>query len=139
MTAHKNVLLLFGISLLVLTSCNNDKDTAPTDNLVEVGILGEWQFEMRSVNGISSLAAECCNFLRFTTDEIPTDFKGNFTNTTESGETQGVFSIDVSNNTIRFDLSDSQLEYDLEIENDLMTFTYTLNNQTIVEDWRKQE
>lgn len=138
MTVFKN-LNIFLIISFALTSCDNGQDTAPIDNLVEVGVLGEWQFEMRSVDGISSLAAECCNFLTFTTDEIPTDFKGNFTNTTEGGETQGVFSIDVSNNTIRFDLSDSQLEYNLEIENDLMTFTYTLNNQTIVEDWRKQE
>lgn len=44
------------LSVLLIIGCERD-NIEPVDNLSKVGLLGLWRLEMRTVDGISGLAA----------------------------------------------------------------------------------
>lgn len=138
MKNFRHLKVLFVIPLLVLSSCEKD-EVEQTDQLAPIGVLGQWKLEIRSVNGISSLAVECCDYLEFSTDSEPSDLKGAFRALGAGYETDGVFELNTSNNTIQFDYNDTQKLYGFQLSDDLITFTYSENDQDISEDWRKEE
>ena len=128
-------ILLF-TSIILLTGCDKD-ETEQIDNLEQVGILGQWKLDTRIVNGISSLAIECCDYIKFKTDSGLGDLKGEFRAFGVGYKTNGVFELNTSKNTIQFNYDNTQKLYRLQISDDFITFTYSENNQEIIEDWRK--
>lgn len=127
----------FAISLLC-TSCekNDEKGKIGTsDNLEILGILGQWKLESREINGISSLAVECCDYIEFETDNLPNDLNGLFRSNGLGYETNGVFQLDSSNETIEFTYNGDQKIYDLQIVDTRLVFKYLENNDSIVENW----
>ncbi|MBU1369565.1 MAG: hypothetical protein KJ578_03860 [Bacteroidetes bacterium] len=132
------IVVVFVTSLIAITGCKKDA-VEQTDNLKQTGILGQWKLETRVTDGISSLIAECCDYIAFKTDAELNDLKGAFKATGAAYETIGVFEVNTSANTIQFDYNDTQKVYEFQIESDLITFTYVENNQTINEYWRKEK
>lgn len=134
----KRFKILFVISLLALASCEKE-DVQQVDELEQTGVLGQWKFEKRTVDGVSNLTVECCDYIVFETDSDLSDLKGTFRAFGAEYETNGVFELNTSNGTIQFDYNDSQKIYEFQISDDLITFTYSEGNQEVIEDWRKEE
>ncbi|MFN4764547.1 hypothetical protein ACKGJN_15565 [Gillisia sp. Q332] len=135
---YKNLKILFVFTLIAFSSCNKE-ESEQIDNLEQVGVLGQWKLETRVVNGISSLTVECCDYIEFKTNTEPSDLRGEFRAFGAGYETNGVFELNTSNNTIQFDYDATQKLYGFQIIDDIITFTYSDNNQNIIENWRKDE
>lgn len=129
--------LLLGIFLL-LTSCEKE-EIKPTDNLNQIGILGQWKLESRAINGISDLSIQCCDYIIFNTDNNLDDLKGTFMASGVGYETNGEFELITSTNLINLDYDNIQKSYKFQISDSLTTFTYIENNEEIVEYWVKEE
>ncbi|MBZ9629964.1 hypothetical protein LB465_04160 [Salegentibacter sp. LM13S] len=138
MEYSRNLKVLFVFTLIAFSSCNKE-ESEQIDNLEQVGVLGQWKLEIRVVNGISSLAAECCDYIEFQSNSEPNDLIGEFRAFGAGYETNGIFELNTSNNTIQFDYDTTQKSYGFQILDDVITFTYSENNQNISEDWRKEE
>lgn len=138
MKIFSKLTVLLALSLVALTSCGKD-EAEPIDRLEEVGILGQWKLEVRSVNGISSLALECCATIEFKTDGEPTDLKGAFTSTDTASEANGVFELNTATDTVQFNYGNTQLLYGFQISQDYLTFTYLEGDAEVVEGWRREE
>lgn len=138
MRHSKFYLILFLTMLTVFSSCEKDQ-LEKSDNLKQFDILGQWKLEARTTNGISDLSILCCDYIMFNTDNEPDDLKGEFTVSGDGYETEGIFELKASNDVIEFDYDNSQMSYQFQISDKLMTFTYVENSQEIIENWRKEE
>jgi len=135
------LLLLISITA-VFTSCEKDEEKGkiePSDNLEHFGILAQWKLNSREINGISSLAVECCDYIEFETDNLPTDLSGLFNSNGVGYETNGVFELDILNESIEFAFDDKQKSYGIQISDTRIVFNYFENNDSIVEHWIKEE
>jgi hypothetical protein len=135
-------LLFFLAGSLLITSCS-DNDTGQegqrSDQLEQYDILGEWQLEVRSINGITDAAVECCDILNLRTDEVKDDLSGVFVANGVGYETQGTFTLKLDANKLEFIHADENLEYAFQVNADVLTFIYEEAGDTIEENWRKQE
>jgi hypothetical protein len=129
------LIALFTI-LTVLTSCEKD-ETEQIDNLEQLGIFGQWKLETLTINGITDLSIQCCDYIEFKADSEIGDLKGEFRAYGVGYETNGVFEINTSNTSIQFDYGNTQKSDEFQISDDLIIFTYSDDNQEIIEDWRK--
>lgn len=125
-------------TLITLVGCEKDENEK-RDNLQPIGILGQWKLDSRSINGISGLAEECCDYIEFKTDNEPDDFKGEFIAYGTGYETTGVFELNTIEHTIHFDYNDARMSYEYQIFDGLLIFNYLEDDQEIIEDWRKEE
>ena len=135
------IVLLVAVTT-VCTSCAKDDEKSkiePTDNLEQFGILGQWKKVSRVVNGISNLAVECCDYIEFSTDSLPTDLRGVFNSNGIGYETNGVFELDDINASIEFVFNDEQILYGIQISETTIVFDYFENNDSIVEYWNKED
>ena len=130
--------VVFLIILFVLTSCEND-EIEQTDRIEQFGILGQWKLESLTINGITDLSIQCCDYIEFKKDTDSDDLKGEFIAYGVGYETNGVFELITSNNTIQFDYDNKQKVYEFQILDNLIIFKYSDDNQKIIEDWRKVE
>ena len=133
-------------SLMALTSCKSDDDenvqlndkVDQTDNLQKVGVLGTWKLNSRAINGISSLAVECCDFIKLKSDSLATDLKGFYSAFGVGYEINGQFGLSEAIDTIEFIADGEQkIVYEVQISDSSMVFSYKENNDAIVENWRK--
>lgn len=138
MKNFKTIFLLLSISLFLFTSCEDDDALQNTDSLEEVGILGEWEIESRTTNGATDMSVNCCDFITFETGNDINDTKGEFQRQGEGYDRSGEFIVSTLEETIEFKFDNREVLYGFEISDDLITFTYSENDATIVEDWRKQ-
>ena len=136
MESIKYLLLLIVFSASALSSC--DSDDEQLDSLEESGIIGTWKLESRTIDGITGLIIECCDYIEFRTEGKKNDLQGQFISSGVGYETIGVFEINNTNNTIQFDYNTKQLIYEYQVSNDLISFFYIEDNQDIIEDWRKE-
>jgi hypothetical protein len=127
---------LFVFSMMSFTACEKEE---PTDQLEKLGILGKWKLETRTINGITSLEALCCDYLEFLPDSEYNDLAGEFKSTGPGYETDGTFRINESRDTIEFSFNRRQLVYGFQMSNDLMTFSYYEGSANFIDDWRRQE
>lgn len=127
--------------LMVQISCNKDKknDICENPDYIEpIGILGKWKLDSREINGISSLGVECCDYLDFYIDDNQNDWNGVFKAYGAGYKLNGVFEMDPSNETIEFSYNENQKIYDYQIVDLSITFSYTENDDSIVEQWCKK-
>ncbi|MBE0637089.1 MAG: hypothetical protein IH598_01045 [Bacteroidales bacterium] len=140
---HLKFFLVLILSILtVFSSCEKVEkkvEIETSDNLEQFGILGKWKLETRTINGITDLSIQCCDYIIFKPDSEPDNLKGEFTASGVGYETNGVFELNPSNSIIYFNYDNSQKSYEFQISDNLTTFTYNENNQEIIEDWRKEE
>jgi hypothetical protein len=122
--------------LFAMPSCQKS-EPAPLDELDQLGITGQWKLESRTVDGITSLIIECCDYIEFKVDNEPDDLKGEFISFGVGYETVGQFEINRTENSIDFYYNNQQKTYDFRIQNDLILFTYFENDQEITESWKK--
>ena len=138
----KYLLVLFLAIITVFTGCEKDEEKEkiePSDSLEQFGILGQWKLDSREVNGISSLAVECCDYIIFETDSIPTDLKGLFNSNEVGYETNGAFELDILNESIEFLYNNKQKLYGIQISDNRIVFNYSENNDSIIEHWINEE
>lgn len=138
----KHLLILSLAITTLFTSCEKDEEKGniePSDNLEQFGILGQWKLDSREINGISSLAVECCDKIEFETDNLPTDLSGLFNSNGVGYETNGVFELDTLNDSIEFVFDDKQKLYGIQISDTRIVFSYFENNDSIVEHWVEEE
>ena len=64
--------LLYILPLLTVLQCEDDAPPVP-DQLDETGLLGRWEIEDETINGISDLLPKCCKFFEFSPDNIKDD------------------------------------------------------------------
>jgi hypothetical protein len=141
MTIMKNLKILITtviLSFIVLTSCDKG-EVEEIDNLQQTGVPGLWKLESREINGISGLAVECCDYIEFKTDSEPTDLKGKFKAFGVGYATNGVFELNTTDETIEFIYDDEQLLYEIQISENIIVFSYSEKNDSIIEHWRKEE
>ncbi len=125
-------------SLLLITSCEEDQ-VESLDHLEQVGILGQWKLDNRSVNGIANLAVESCDSLHFDADSEPTDWKGMFRASGNGYARTGDFELDTLNRTIAFSYEDVLKWYSIQLTHNSIRFNYLENQDQIEEYWIKLE
>lgn len=133
------ILILLGLSfVMTLSSCEKDEE-APIDNLEKEGLLGRWQLQSSERNGIFDLSKPCCQEVEFKADSNPADLKGEFKSTFSGIETSGAFALNSAKDTLTLNFSSSQRTYGFDKLNETFTLIYTEQNDTIVEEWKKEE
>lgn len=150
MKNFKILMLISALSLMAFASCKKEdveqvtnseevNTSVQIESLEEITILGKWQLESRSENGISSLAVECCDYIEFTTGDQAADLEGEFYAYGLGYETNGIFELNNTATTIQLVYDNTQRLYDLQISGNSMQFSYSENNKNIVENWKKQQ
>lgn len=109
------------------------------DNLEKIGLLGKWKLDSREINGVSSLSVECCDYLHFEPDGIPTDWSGSFQAIGAGYHTTGDFELDTQNDSINFSFDGSQRIYSILITNTNIVLSYLENSDSLVEYWIKSD
>lgn len=132
------VFLLLLVGLLGATGCEKEA-IQPTENLSSLGILGVWKFEKQLIDGIASLAVECCDYIAFEEDDLPDDLKGAFRSYGVGYETTGTFEVNTQDQTMLFEYNARQKTYEYRLEDSTLTFMYRDKGRKIVEDWAKME
>lgn len=123
---------------IILTSCKK-QEAEQTDNLDQYGIFGQWKLEARSVNGVSDLSVQCCDYIEFIADAKLDDLKGAFTASGLGYSSDGAFELNLSSDSIQFDYADKQKVFQFQVSGDQVTFTYFDAGDRIIEAWRKPE
>lgn len=138
MKNFKTTFLLLFISLFLFISCEDDDALQKTDSLEDIGVLGKWEIKSRTTNGATDMTVNCCDFITFETGDDINDTKGEFQRQGEGYNRSGEFVVSTLEETFEFNFDNREVIYDFEISDDLITFTYSENDATIVEGWRKQ-
>jgi hypothetical protein len=139
----KYVSVLFLSILTVLTSCEKDEimqinNVEQADSLEEFGILGKWGLQSITINGITDMIVHY-DTIKFSADSEIADLKGKFKRRGVGYESNGQFELNKAEETITFTYDDKQIIYGIQISDNYMVFSYSENNASIVEDWRKEE
>ncbi len=124
------------ILFISLAGCQEDSDN-PGPNYLE-GLVGDWKLGSRSVNNITPLIIECCDELRLKEDQNLQDFRGDFLSTGTSHSTEGDFKVDRTLHKIFFYFDDRELEYNFDLGQDVLIFSYLESGNEIEEHWGKQ-
>ena len=126
------------VLLFVLTACDNDE---PNDDsaLVKSGILGRWELQSRSFDGITPLIREVGYYLTLLEDKDRSDLNGDFFSVSPGSETNGLFELNPTSGTIRFEFGDRTLTYNYEVRDDVLIFNYQEDDTDIEEIWVKSE
>ncbi|MEL6390673.1 MAG: hypothetical protein AAFQ02_10945 [Bacteroidota bacterium] len=75
MPTSKTIIFYLFLGFL-LGSCSSAEP--PIDLLPSTGILGKWEIQNRSINGIEPLIVVCCEFIEFVADENLDDLTGDY-------------------------------------------------------------
>lgn len=134
----KSILIFTILVIAAVPSCKDDEELVGKDILQDIGIIGKWKLDSRVVDGISNLAVECCDYLEFEEDNQTDHLSGNFKAYGYLFETNGVFTLNLNEESILFQYDDSQKLYAYALEENILAFRYTENGQEISETWRKE-
>ncbi|MGF1554982.1 lipocalin family protein [Paucihalobacter sp.] len=136
----KYLIFLLLAPLLLAFTCDEDADIN-YDKLNELGILGEWEINSETINGISDLTVQCCKFIEFLPDSNNEDFNGLFTfNDDPSQSYNGVFTVDPTNQVITFQRDGNEdvvYSYTINGSQDTLSFTFTENDAIFEQNWVK--
>ncbi len=129
----------YGLVLLLLVSgCGRD-DTDDRSALVKTGLLGRWELQSRSYDGITPLIREVGFFLTFLEDSDRSDLIGQFNAISPGSETDGIFELNPAAGSIRIEFSDKSLTYEYKVQGDALIFDYEEDGSDINEIWIRSE
>ena len=131
MISRYSLCLLIFISI---TACDDD-NTIEESALIKSGVLGRWELLSRSNDGITPLIREVGFFLILTEDTNRGDLSGKFTAIYPGSETDGVFELNPTKGTIRFEFGDRILTYEYEFQSDALVLDYNEFGSSINEIW----
>ena len=132
--------LLFSVvALWVLTECN--KAIPQSDDLLfEVGLLGQWEISSRTINGVTDLSVQCCEFLELSSDSIVSDLSGLWYY--DDGDTimnQGTFLVDTVEGDIQFYSQNSTFTRNyVVVSYDVIYLEHYVGSTYFEEIWRRQ-
>ena len=124
--------------LLLGFQCEDDIVTTD-DILIETGLLGRWEIESETIDGISDLTRKCCRFFEFMPDDDVMDDRGLFVFTDSQGlENTGSFTLNESDQIIYLvddDNDEFVIAYLLDPSLQNLTLTFTENGAEFVQGW----
>lgn len=132
--------LLFSCFILwTLSSCN--KAIPHSDDLLfDLGLMGEWEISSRTVNGITDLSVQCCEFLELSSDSISNDLNG-FWFYDDGFDTinEGTFTVDTLEGDIQFYNQNSSFTRNFVVVSyDVIYLEYNVGSTYFEEIWRRQ-
>lgn len=130
--------VLVFVMLFILNACDND-ETNDDSALVKSGILGRWELQSRSFDGITPLIREVGYYLTLLEDKDRSDLNGDFFSVSPGSETTGLFELNPTSGTIRFEFRSETLFYEYEVRDDVLIFNYQEDGTDIEEIWVKSE
>ena len=119
----KKILVLLALTTSTFFACEikvNDPD-----KLAEVGILGTWEIHGQTINGITNMAVQCCEFVEFSPAGEPTDYSGDYKAYGGDYEVNGRFTVVVRTKTLTTFSEGRQEEFSYLIEDDFLEISYT--------------
>jgi len=132
------ILALLFIALL-LPSCERaafDEE----DLLYELGIMGRWEISSRTINGITDLTINCCEFLVLDGDSTSTDLAGQWFY--DDGDTlinQGTFVVDTLEGDIQFYSQNSTFSRNyVVVSYDVIYLEHYVGSTYFEEIWRRR-
>ena len=134
----KSILIFTILVFAAVPSCNDDEELIGEDILQDIGIIGKWKLDSRAVDGISNLAVECCDYIEFEQDKQTDPLSGNFQAYGYLFETNGIFTLNLNEESILFQYDNTQKVYTYTLEENILAFRYTENGQEISETWRRE-
>jgi hypothetical protein len=132
----RNMCIIWMVLFFFFLACDKDQKDQ-SDKLLELDILGEWQLESLSFNGIIDLSVPCCDFLELDTGNETYDLKGNFVASGTAYETGGTFELNTAYDSILFDSNNSHKKCHIQLMDDTFVLTYDEKNQNIIESWKR--
>ena len=130
--------LKFILTLILFVGCSDD-DRNFTDELEQIGIVGNWEISSRSINGITPLIALCCEFIEFKADENKEDLSGIYHWSDGQFSDSGIFKIDIINQALILQDENDEDVYEFLISESGQEFilNYFDNESLISESWIK--
>lgn len=136
-----NIVRLFLILFTFLLIGCSDKDENSIDELEAIGILGSWEINSRSFDGIEPLIVLCCEFIEFSVDGNKEDFSGIYNLSSGQFNETGTFTLESSNRTLLMQDDNNMNQYQFILSETLQEFELIYNEQDddiqIVETWIK--
>ena len=123
--------------ILLFISCGDEIQF--NDPIEDHPILGTWEINSRSMNGISSLVIECCEFLEFSLDDDRMDQIGLLSYKDPYSEKLGTFNLLAKTDSLSLELDYRTIRGSLKFSESLkvLSFSYKEGDQLIMEDWVK--
>ncbi|MGB5323387.1 hypothetical protein [Lutimonas sp.] len=134
----KSILIFTILVFAAVPSCNDEEELIGEDILQDIGIIGKWKLDSRAVDGISNLAVQCCDYIEFEQDKQTDSLSGNFKAYGYLFQTNGIFTLNLNEESILFQYDNTQKVYTYTLEENILAFRYTENGQEISETWRKE-
>ncbi|MCH1401012.1 MAG: hypothetical protein L7U78_00655 [Schleiferiaceae bacterium] len=102
--------------------------------------MGEWEISSRTVNGITDLSVQCCEFLELSSDSISNDLNG-FWFYDDGFDTinEGTFTVDTLEGDIQFYNQNSSFTRNFVVVSyDVIYLEYNVGSTYFEEIWRRQ-
>ena len=133
-------ILLFTMAMVLFSGCEKaDEAPGQVKKLDATGILGTWEIQTYTANGITDMSIHCCEFTEFIDDDQPGDYNGLYKTYGPGYESNGIFTIDPDSSILVFGDSTDQTVYDYQIQNDNLTVYYTEDGDEIELTYIKRE
>lgn len=137
----KKIKYLFLMPLLMAFQCEEEElHSIENDSLYTTKLIGGWEIESESTNGISDMTPKCCLFVDFYIDSNPDDNKGDYRYSDNTGVYNGGFTVNQTDDQIVFDnLDNQQLIYAFSVDEsgENLSFTFTEDDVEILQYWVK--
>ena len=132
--------LLYSCFILCTLSACNKAIPQSDDLLFHVGLLGQWEISSRTINGVTDLSVQCCEFLELSSDSIVSDLSGLWYY--DDGDTimnQGTFLVDTVEGDIQFYSQNSSFtRHYVVVSYDLIYLEHYEGSTYFEEIWRRQ-
>ena len=119
---------------LLLLGCNNEEDIlreVKIDNL-----LGSWEWNATSVNGISSSVVPCCVILAFESKDF-SKLNGQFTVTENGFSGVGYFEVALETSQLTTTIDDQSRTFTFKLSETMLTLTYEENGDDVIDGYKK--
>lgn len=138
----KKVIIGILVFVGILFSCQEEENSLNNEEIQDLlentKLIGDWKLESRSIDNITSLAVECCDFLEFRTDSIKDDYIGKFFAHGVGYQAIGIFEVDIDSSLVNFIYDSGSHVYYYESQDSSVYFRYQQNGQLIEENWIKE-
>ena len=142
----KSVIFNLFLALILCFGCGKDESpqlepekTPQFCDMEQIGLLGEWEIQSRTTNGITPLIVFCCEFINLEDDDLLEDCNGAFKSEGVGYETEGFYTVNADEQTISFVFNNKTLIYGFQVQDTIINFEYTDDGNQIEESWAKVE